>query len=160
MGVYNSKANILNFVMVQKFFLYFEDILSYNFLNKNRVFFYYIKKYHFFISFQKNIFFVKSSSCVDNFAKSFWKNLSPLIMFWDCELHPNFQTKKILHFLFKIWIKLKKFTILKTMTYWDHYIINEHIFFQKLFCKIINETRTFQKIFFWNKMKKWYFLIW
>ena len=75
--LYHWKANILNFFIIQIFFLYFEDFLSYEFLNKNReflnknrVFFNHIKKYHFFSSYQKN-FFVKTPSCMDYFAKKF-----------------------------------------------------------------------------------------
>ena len=69
--LYRSKANILDFFIVQKFFWYFEDFLSYEFLNKNRVFFYHIKKYHFSTSYQKKFFFVKTPSCIDYFAKNF-----------------------------------------------------------------------------------------
>ena len=97
-------------------------------MNKNHVFFYHIKKYHLYNSNQK-IFFWKLPVTLIILQKSFWKNLSQL----------GFETVNyILYFLFKILIKLKKFTVLKTMSYWDHYIIiNQDIFFQKLFCKIM-----------------------
>ena len=77
--LYHSKANILNFFMVQKFFLCFEDILSYEFLNKNRIFFYHIKKHHFSSSYQKFIFFAKSPSCIDYYVKSFWKEMCAMM---------------------------------------------------------------------------------
>ena len=57
---YRWEANIINFFMVQKLFLYFEDFLSYEFFEQ---------KYHFCSSNQKNFSFVETLSCIDYFAK-------------------------------------------------------------------------------------------
>ena len=76
----------------------FEKNLSYHFLNKNYVFFYHIKKYHFSNSNQK-IFFCETSNCIDSFAKSIWIKISSLTMFWVSELHLVFKSWKTFHFL-------------------------------------------------------------
>ena len=84
--------------------------------------------------------------CFDYFAKKFCQKLPSLIRFWHSELYTKFQLLKILYFSFKILTKLRKFTCLKWHSYSDyHMIINAHIFFQKLSCKIINATRSFHK---------------
>ena len=72
---YISKVNILNFFMMQKFFLYFEDILSYNFLNKNRVFFYHIKNIISSSCFKKIFFLWKVLASLIILQKGFWKNI-------------------------------------------------------------------------------------
>ena len=71
--LYRLKAEILNFFMVWKFFLYFEDILSYQFWYKNHTFFSQIQKYHFSNSDQKNFSVVKTSIFIDYFAVKFSK---------------------------------------------------------------------------------------
>ena len=61
-----------------KFFFVFWRFSNYEFLNKIRVFFSHIKKYHFSSSYQKNICFVKTRSCIDYFAKKFLEKLCSL----------------------------------------------------------------------------------
>ena len=132
--LYRWKANILNFFMVQKFFLYFEDFLNYELLNKNRVFFYHIKKYHFSSSNQKNFFLWKLLITLIILPKSFCQKLPSLIKFWHSELYTEFQLLKILHFSFKILTKLRKFTCLKiTLIFrpWYHHQCTQ--FFPKTF---------------------------
>ena len=102
--LYHWKANILNFFMVQKIFLYFEDFLSYEFLNKSRVFLPY-QKYHFFSSNQKKFFLWNFLVALIILQKKFCQKLPSLIRFWHSELHTEFQQLKILHFFFKILTK-------------------------------------------------------
>ena len=139
-------------------------------MNKNRVFFYHIKKYHFSSSNQKNFFLWKVLVALIILQKSFCQKLPSLIRFWHSELHTQFQplkivhfSFKILHFSFKILTKLRKFTCLKiTLIFrpsYDHQCI--HFFPKTFFCIIINATRRFhKKNFFWYELEKWYFLIW
>ena len=90
--LYRWKADILNFFMVQKFFLYFEDFLSYEFLNKNHVFFYHIKKYHFSSWYQKKFFLWKLVVALIILHKSFWKKMWALMTILWSECECDFQT--------------------------------------------------------------------
>ena len=78
--LYRLKANILNFFTMWKFFLYFEDFLSYHFWYKSHTFCWQIQKYHFSHSDQKNFSFVKTPTSIDYFAiniskiNAFYKN--------------------------------------------------------------------------------------
>ena len=132
--LYRWKADILNFFIVQKFFLYFEDFLSFEFLNKNRVFFYYIKKYYFANWNQKNFFLWKLPVALIILQKKFYQKLPSLIRFWHSELYTEFQLLKILHFSFKILTKLRKFTCLQNHTHIQTIIWSSmHTLFSKNF---------------------------
>ena len=111
------------------------------------VYFFTISKNVIYTTRIKKIFFLwKVLIVLIILQESFWKNLSSLIRFLHCELHTHFETMKIVYFLLNFFIKCKKFTVLKTVSYWDHdIIINECIFLRKHFCKTINETRSFHK---------------
>ena len=134
-------------------------------MNKNRVFFYHIKKYHFSSSNQKYIFFVKTSSCINYFAKKFLeKNVS-----YD-GLNMSVILRQV-NFLNFVEILKEKWSILKEkwsiFSDWNsgcnsecQNLINEGNFWQKLFCKIINATRGFHKKYFfdtnWRNDIFWY----
>ena len=83
--LYRWKANILNFFMMQKNFLYFEQYLSYQFLNKNRVFFPHIKKIISPVRIKKNFFWWKLLVALIILQKSFWKKnvcIDDYMMVW------------------------------------------------------------------------------
>ena len=124
-----------------KIFLYFEDILSYDFLCKIHTFFWQIQKYHF--SDQKNLSFVKTSTSTDYFAINFSKinafNENDM-MIWTVLCFHSIETY---YFSLKLLRKIKKYFI----WYSDQCstqitLMNEDNFFQNFFCKI---SRSFHK---------------
>ena len=79
--LYQWKAIILNFFMMEIFFVFWRFFELWIFEQKSCIFFH-IKKYHFSNSNQKNIFFVKTCNCIGYFGKK----LLPKIVFINCVL--------------------------------------------------------------------------
>ena len=99
--LYLSKTNILNFFMVQKFFFILKIFWVINFWTKIVYFFPISKNIISQVRIKKIFFLWKLLVALIILQKRFWKNLSSLIVFWHPVLHPDFQTKKILHFSLK-----------------------------------------------------------
>ena len=77
-----------------KIFLYFEDFLSYEFLNKNHVFFSHIKKCNFPICIKKIFFLWKLLITLIILQKSFWKKMWVLMTIWWSEYECDFWTSE------------------------------------------------------------------